>query len=50
MSTKPERNMMRWRQVGDKFVVTNDAGEFVVLTPAEMGSGGFQQGEAGKRT
>ena len=36
MSTKPERNMMRWRQVGDKFVVTNDAGEFVVLTPAEM--------------
>lgn len=36
MIAKPERNMMRWRQVGDKFVVTNDAGEFVVLTPAEM--------------
>jgi len=38
MSLKPTRNLIRWRQVGDKFVVTNDAGEFIVLTADEMQS------------
>lgn len=36
MSVKPERNLVRYRQVGDSFVVTNDAGEFIVLDRDEM--------------
>lgn len=36
MTSKPLNNLLRYRQVGDKFVVTNDIGEFVVLTAAEL--------------
>jgi len=36
MTGKPERNLIRYRQVGDSFVVTNDAGEFIVLNTDEM--------------
>ncbi len=36
MSRKPERNLIRWRQIGDRFVVSNDAGEFIVLDRDEM--------------
>lgn len=36
MSAKPERTLVRWRQVGDRFVVTNDAGQFIILDRDEL--------------